>query len=425
MGDVFQLQEPLIEGGIRSINFFNGRLLTGGDLGREQAARREADARLALAVGDGVAFGLEVTDGGPSPEGGLPTVRVAAGLAINRLGQTLRLTQAVQVALARGSAAAALSNDCLFGDCAPVLGGTYVAGAGVYILALAPAEARAGSAPTNGLDPENVRCNTDVVVSGVQLRLLAVPPSLLPGLSAAAPDYRNALAYRAFGASVQTDWTADLLGASPRTDELAEAMRRFGLGDADVPLALLAFTRATDLSFIDAWSVRRPLAATDPGGLATLAGARRVAVGQAMFRQFQDHIASLSASGGLSAATAADLFGHLPPAGIIPTPRPSPGTNAVPAFFQGLTVRGPTYINAAEVEAVIRESLVRPPITVGDGAFIQLYRVAETDIAIDQGSVGAPKPTPFVIFASGHLPYRSDARFDLFRWDYAHYALQP
>ena len=145
--DFVALQEPFGEDAIRTVNFFNGRLLTGGDLGREQAARREADARLALAVGDGVAFGLEVTDGGLSPDGGLPTVRVAAGLAINRLGQTLRLTQAVQVALARGSAAAT-SNDGLFGDCAPVLGGTYVAGAGVYILTLAAAEARAGSAPT-------------------------------------------------------------------------------------------------------------------------------------------------------------------------------------------------------------------------------------------------------------------------------------
>ncbi|KRA60342.1 hypothetical protein ASD79_08900 [Caulobacter sp. Root655] len=425
MGEVFQLQEPLTEGGVRSVNFFNGRLLTGGDLGREQTARREVDARLGLAVGDGVAFGLEVTDGGLTSDSRLPTVKVAAGLAINRLGQTLRLTQAAQVALARGGGALA-SGDCLFGDCAPVLGGTYVAGAGVYILTLAPAEARAGSAPTNGLDPDNVRCNTDVVVSGVQLRLLAVPPSLLPGLSAAAPDYRNALAYRAFGTGMATDWTADLLGAPPRADDLTDAMRRFGLGDADVPLALLAFTRATDLTFIDAWSVRRPLAAADPGGLATLAGARRVAVGQAMFRQFQEHIADLTGSGGgLGAATAAGLFGHLPAAGIIPAPRPTPGQSPVPTFFQGLTVSGPRYLNAAEAEALIRESLVRPPITVGDGAFVQLYRVAETDMAIDQAPASPSRPAPFMIFASGHLPYRADARFDLFRWDYAHYALRP
>ena len=40
--NVLQLQQPLTDGGIRSVNFFNGRLLSGKDLSREQAARREA-----------------------------------------------------------------------------------------------------------------------------------------------------------------------------------------------------------------------------------------------------------------------------------------------------------------------------------------------------------------------------------------------
>jgi len=44
--NVLQLQQPLKDGGIRSVNFFNGRLLSGKDLSREQQARREADARL-------------------------------------------------------------------------------------------------------------------------------------------------------------------------------------------------------------------------------------------------------------------------------------------------------------------------------------------------------------------------------------------
>ena len=84
--DLLQLQQPLTEGGIRSVNFFNGRLLTSKDLTREQVARREADARLGLAVGDGVAFGLDVQRG----DGTNAVVLVKAGLAINRLGQTLR-----------------------------------------------------------------------------------------------------------------------------------------------------------------------------------------------------------------------------------------------------------------------------------------------------------------------------------------------
>jgi hypothetical protein len=58
--DLLQLQQPRADGGIRSVDFFNGRLLSGKDLACEQAARREADVRLGLALGDGVAFGLEI-----------------------------------------------------------------------------------------------------------------------------------------------------------------------------------------------------------------------------------------------------------------------------------------------------------------------------------------------------------------------------
>ena len=47
-------------GGIRSVNFFNGRLLTGEDLSREQDANELARLRLGRAVGSGVAYGLEV-----------------------------------------------------------------------------------------------------------------------------------------------------------------------------------------------------------------------------------------------------------------------------------------------------------------------------------------------------------------------------
>src|SRR5580765_2275880 len=88
---VLQLQPPLADGGIRSVNFFNGRLLAGKDLSREQAARREADARLGRALGDGVAFGLEVARDQSLDKPAAPVLNIKAGLAINRLGQTLRL----------------------------------------------------------------------------------------------------------------------------------------------------------------------------------------------------------------------------------------------------------------------------------------------------------------------------------------------
>src|SRR5262245_19841353 len=99
--DAVQLQQPLTDGGIRSVNFFNGRLLSGRDLTREQDARREADARLGRAIGDGVAYGLEVARDVARDTPSAPLLRVKAGLAVNRVGQTLRLATDASVALTR------------------------------------------------------------------------------------------------------------------------------------------------------------------------------------------------------------------------------------------------------------------------------------------------------------------------------------
>jgi len=50
-----QVRTPILEGGIQSINFFNGRLLSGEDLSQEQLANLQARHLLGKAIGDGVA----------------------------------------------------------------------------------------------------------------------------------------------------------------------------------------------------------------------------------------------------------------------------------------------------------------------------------------------------------------------------------
>ena len=59
MDSQISLQQPILDGGIRSINFFNGRLLSARDLTREQSANREAERRLGRAIGEGIAYGYE------------------------------------------------------------------------------------------------------------------------------------------------------------------------------------------------------------------------------------------------------------------------------------------------------------------------------------------------------------------------------
>ena len=409
------LDQPLSEGGIRTVNFFNGRLLTGSDMGREQAARREADARIGLALGDGVAQGLYVSFAGRIAPNNGPAATITAGIAVNREGRTLRLAQDVTIEISRSVPSGPDAVRCLFEDCTEPSSGDYVAGQGLYLLTIAPAFVSEGRAKTNGFDDQGVRCNTDATVEAVQFRTIEINAQHLGGASFSADDFRNRVAYRAFGKGVTRAWPADLVGAEPRQDDLLAALGSLLRSD-EVPLALLAFTGNFDHLFTDNWSVRRPVCLRDADAvLANISEPRRPGVGRAMFRQFQDHIAGLAAANGkLPGITARSHFKWLPPAGILPW-LTNPETNA---FFAGMTVRGPLHIDAASVEPLVRESLDMPAIATASEEAVWLYRVA-------QNRMDPAHPAPVMIFASGHLPYRGDARFNLNYWDYANYALIP
>jgi hypothetical protein len=427
--DLLQLQQPLKDGGIRLVNFFNGRLLTGKDLTREQAARLEAESRLGLAAGSGVAFGFDVELDTTLSKKDSPVLRISSGLAINRLGQTLRLASDTSVAITRSFDATGTS--CVFAPCKPILAGTYVSGAGVYVLTVAPAEVSEGRAPTNGLDPANVACNTDATVEGLQFRLHTVKGELFADLDESQPGFRNALAYRFFGADIQEPWFAGLLDAKPRREGLAAAMRPKSLTDYDVPLALLYITGVAKLEYIDQWAVRRPLLQDTRSNWTSLVDAPRIALGQAMFLQFERHVQDITVPpADLGGATARTHFPFLPPVGVIPVVPETDKTDAnATRFFGGLTYRGPAFINAARLEGLVRESLCYSPIdtaarvdpgeNTARGEVVWLYRVRENKRAVDLGGT----PRSYIVFASGHLPYRADAQFDLGRFDYGNYAL--
>lgn len=418
---VLQLQQPVKEGAIRSVNFFNGRLLTSKDLTREQQARREADWRAGLALGEGVASGLEVERDVALDQPDSPVVRVKAGLAINRKGQTLRLTADTSVALARRFDSATTS--CVFAACNPVAGGTYVAGAGVYLLTIGPAQTSEGRAQTNGLDPSNVRCNTDATLEAIHFKLLAIAPQLLAGLDVGARDFRNALAYRCFGGAVQANGFVNLLADVPRTEGLIEGLRPTPLTDLDVPLALVYMTGTARITFIDCWAARRSLSRSESSGFGGLVESRRPTLGEAMFKQFQRHIAELlPPSGELGLVSARSDFRYLPPAGVIPVAESSIGGDEA-RFFAGMTVRGPVFINAARAEGLVRESMCFPPIDTRSPELVWLYCVRENRTARDFNV--APLPRAYLVFASGHLPYRADAHFDVAYWNYSNYALTP
>jgi hypothetical protein len=144
-----------------------------------------------------------------------------------------------------------------------------------------------------------------------------------------------------------------------------------------------------------------------------------------MFFQFQAHVESLRAAGtvDLGSVTAAATFSYLPPVGLIPVKGDADKSDKeATKFFAGLTTRGPAFINGARLEALIRQSVLYPPIDTASGEMLWLYRVRENAQAAEPESGGNARS--YLVFASGHIPYAGDAQFDLGRWDYANFALR-
>lgn len=415
-----ELEQAILEQGLRSVNFFNGRLLTAHDLRREQEARHTGDRRLGRVLGDGVAFGLEVREH-PDSTAQEPLVTVAKGLAVNRKGQALRLTAEMTLALVRKTKAAAEA-EATFAQCGPLQTGTYVAGPGVYLLTIAPATAREGKALTSGFDPYGGKCNTDAIVETVQCRLISIDASQ-PGLAAPAPQvrdeslFRNQLAMLCLGAAKPVDPFA------PVSMDPVVKLAGKTLTECDVPLALLYWTLSGGIRFIDMWAVRRRITKPSPvGAWDVVVGDRRRSEAEAMFLQFQEHSEELRTS--LTApqsVVGTQYFQYLPAAGVLTMA----GFGTVKGFdyvkfFETKTYRAPVFIEGARVEALLRDSFAYPPVDLQSKEMIWLYFVRENRQAIDSTLVNRPKP--YVIFANGHMPFVGEARRDLSRWSYSNYS---
>jgi hypothetical protein len=422
MDSQIELQKPILDGGIRSVNFFNGRLLTGRDLSREQVANHEADRRLGQAAGEGVAFGLEVSRSAAATAQA-PVVTVQPGLAINRRGQTLALGSAVDITLVRQASAGTVLTQT-FGACLPPQFGTYVAGPGVYLLTLAPAAGTEGRALTSGLDNALAQCNTDTIVEAVQLRLLQLDPPLTPGDLQDQKHLRNLVAYKCFGVTEAVEFIGGAFNPSARKHRLLDELRDNPLTECDVPLAVLYWTLSDGLKFIDLWAVRRRLTRQAVAGRwSPLADERRASEGEAMFLQFAAQALDMLLGEAPDAGTvvATEHFEYLPPAGILPL-KGSGGLKGFDdfKFFQGLTTRKVIFIEGSRVEHLIRDSFAYPPIKLSSQEVIWRYFVRENMQASGKNSINPVQP--YMVFTSGHMPFQGDARFDRSYWDFGNYS---
>ena len=422
----YAVQVPITDG-VRTVNFFNGRLLAAEDLQREQAAARQLRQRLGRALGDGVVEGLEVRVA-PAGTAAEPLVAVTAGTALNREGTALRLADDVVVSLARRRGAATAAGNGQpdrrdagdFAACSGLDPGAPFVRSGVYLLTVRPAEAPTGRAPVSGLGNEAAACNTDALAEGVSFDVLHL--NLEPSLLTDTAHLRNRLAHLMFGTADprRSRLERDPFGSSPSGYGLLDDLRPACLHDDEVPLALVAWTPGVGIRFVDLWSVRRRVTR---GSASTawpeLAGDRRHTEGEAVFLQFQEHLTGLRGSNPES-VVATDHLRFLPAAGLLPVGRGFTRGFQYGTFFRGLTYREPAVMEGAHLEQLLVESFRHPPIEVARQETIWLYEVREN--LVPPAAITEPAPQTYIAFASGHLAYRADARFDLARWSYASFA---
>lgn len=224
--------------------FFNGRLLSAEDLTREQAARDDAEARLARLIGCGVAEGLTVTAGTGS------VLHIAAGLGVTPSGAVIDIGN-LDLDLSSAGRGASFSG---FGNCAASLAEGQ-AHAGIYLLTLTPAWSGQGRAAT--LLGEVGACNRRTQQPAVRARLVEVQSP--GGLGAASVRNELAVALLSPGQGLAAVPEGGRVGWWMR-QRIGASAAAAGLSADELPLALLQINASAEPLWIDTDSARRRLA---------------------------------------------------------------------------------------------------------------------------------------------------------------------
>lgn len=421
-----QLDETIIDHGIRNTHYFNGRLLTADDLRADQAANRQQHWQLGQAIGEGVINGLEVKLIEPGAIGKLPVVEVSQGLALNRLGQMLALPNNEQLTLTPKSET--VTSASVFSDCDKETDFSPSLADGFYLLVIKPASGFQESAPVRGLFGAGTvaGCGSRYEVAGVQFRLVKLDLSKMTNLSSATQTQintlasandllsvsklRNLLAHVCFG-------TEELLGIArepfKRSDDRS-AYAKYGaleflrtskeMNDCEVPLALFHWL-GRSVSYMDLWSARRRPVTSADHPLSHLLAERRLIEAEAQFFQFHDHLQFvLNNQPNPGNLLVTDAFRFLPPAGLVPLRTGGfPFGASATRFFQNKSFGPPTVIAGDQLRALFDESLRHGAIDLSQAGFVQLYSVAENNAAQSESN----PPQPFIVFVSQYLPYIS------------------
>jgi hypothetical protein len=302
--------------GLRAPHYANGRLLTAEDLKADQEAMLARLGYTGEAAGAGIVAGFEVSQVANS-------LKVTAGLGINRKGQAVRLVEAsVELSLAvLPDTSAVTVGDGRFNNCnlAPAEGGTLV-DTGAYLLAVAPVSQLQGSVSVKTISTNTSTCASRWEVDGVQFKALLLESAPVRNADNAS-IYRNLLAHWCFGTEELRTLPQDPF-SFPADYSGLDLLSEDDLTPCDLPLAVFYWDNQT-LRFVDQWSARRRVTHTFPAEeWHALIADRRVADAQARFLQFQAQLEAMRQSttqfSSLSTRYGGTDFRYLPPVGFLP-----------------------------------------------------------------------------------------------------------
>jgi hypothetical protein len=252
------------------------------------------------------------------------------------------------------------------------------------------------------------------MVDGVQFRLLQLNVS---AADLSAPErLRNRVAYQCFGVDdpKRKGFEKNPFGPPLERYGLIDDLQDICLTDCDVPLAVINWTAAGGVVFIDLWAGRRGL--TEPsaaGRWSPLINCRRSSEAKAMFLQFAEQLREIRESEpNLDTFVASNRFDYLPPVGLLPLANvgSAPGFR-YQKFFDQQAYHKPVYIEGSMVEPLIEMSLKHAPLSLVNKDPIKLFNVVDGGIT-----------RPYVLFISAYVPFQAEARFDITRWNLSNFA---
>ena len=422
-----QFLDTNFNGGLQAPHYFNGRLLTAEDLQTDQAAVLTREGWLGKASGYGVIEGFIVSQVDNT------SLKVQAGLGLNRQGQVISLASDTTLQLVLQATSTATGDDAgRFKDCdfSSAGGGTGGISDGAYLLTAIPASRFDGQVPMKAAAGSNAPagCGSKWEVEGLQFKAIRLANFETEVTNITDNNRRNLLAHWCYGSKNLPGLAVDPFHFSASFGGL-DKVDPADLTPCDLPLAVF-YWQGGMLLFVDSWPARRRLIRPDAVdetqesvvgrsefvlfGVARLLKTRtwegilsdkRVADGQARFLQFQAQIDSLMAGGKVGQVDAESFFPLLPPAGFLPVSLTSLGE----VFRRELNISSAPWSAVESLSlAMLRAQPASPPGVAGQPSSLQAEMLARTQrlssvvaaSVVSSFTAGTPVSTEFLALSN-------------------------